>query len=234
MGKYNEYGLSPQQENFCQLYVNDPKRNGTKAAIGAGNSEKTASVLASENLTKPKVLQRIKQLEREALEEAGYSPDALRPVILRRLVGMATTDLAEIAQVVYRDDAKRQEALEQMAESAEGQYMLDFGEPVVYIKPTSEWSLEERAAVKSIKTSKGEIQVEIHDQQAALKMLADIVGLTKQSVEISGSNGQPLALNLIFQEEEAQKDEAQEGEKAEGPGAENDEQLEYQNALPAP
>ena len=80
-----EQKLKPMQERFCVEYVGDPKRNATQAAIRAGYSEKAARVQASENLTKLNILQRIKELEREALEEAGYSADSLRPLIMRQM-----------------------------------------------------------------------------------------------------------------------------------------------------
>jgi hypothetical protein len=108
-----------------------------------------------------------------------------------------------------------------MENCVDGQYLLDFGEPLIYIKPTSEWTPEERSAVKSIQFSKKEgIKVEMSDKLGALRLLSDIAGLSKQSVEISGTNGQPLALNLIFQEE---------GEKAR-----NDEDPGHQDALSPP
>jgi hypothetical protein len=111
-----------------------------------------------------------------------------------------------------------------MENCVDGQYLLDFGEPLIYIKPTSEWTPEERSAVKSIQFSKKEgIKVEMSDKLGALRLLSDIAGLSKQSVEISGAGGQPIALNLIFQDDEEGK-EGKEGEeinKDEDPGHPN-------------
>lgn len=174
-----ERKLKPMQERFCVEYVGDPKRNATQAAIRAGYSEKAARVQASENLTKPNILQRIKELEREALEEAGYSADSLRPLIMRQLVSIANADISDIVQVVYADDAKRKAALDQMADANGGQCVIDFGAPLLYIKPSSEMSQDERSAIRSIRRYKGELTVEMHDKQSALRLLADIVGLSK-------------------------------------------------------
>jgi phage terminase small subunit len=49
--------LTDKQEAFCREYVLD--WNGTKAAIRAGYSEKTAYSIASENLIKPEIKSRI-------------------------------------------------------------------------------------------------------------------------------------------------------------------------------
>ena len=199
--KVNEYGLTPKEEAFCQLYTSDMKRNATKAAIGAGYSPKTAGVIASQNLKKLKISNRIKDLYIEAMENTGYSAEEVRLLVMRKLTSMVMADLPDIIKVVYADEEKRQFALDQLADANDGQRLLDFGEPVTYIKPTSEWSPGERAAVKSIQFSHKEgIKIELSDKLSAMRLLSDITGLTKQSVEISGSGGQPLALNLIFQE----------------------------------
>lgn len=52
--------LTPKQERFCQEYIID--LNGTQAAIRAGYSEKTANVIASENLAKPYIQAKLAEL----------------------------------------------------------------------------------------------------------------------------------------------------------------------------
>jgi hypothetical protein len=133
-------------------------------------------------MTKDNIKRRIKELQQEALEEAGYNIDDLRLLIMRKLTGIALTDLSDIVEVIYPDDARRQEALNQMAETDGGQGILDFGDPMLYIKPTKDWTPAERAAVKSIQFSRKDgIIVEIEDKQSALRLLADIAGLTKSA-----------------------------------------------------
>jgi len=190
--------LTAMQENFCREYTSAPKKNATRAAIRAGYSEKGAAVEASRFLRNPNILRRIKELEREALEEAGYNPESLRSLIMRNLVSIATADAADLTQVIYEESEHRKAALEQLADENGGQLKLDFGEPVVYVKPTSEWTPEERAVVKSIKPGKYGVEIEIYDKHAALKTLAEIVGITKQSVELTGPGGQAVELNLVF------------------------------------
>lgn len=54
--------LTPKQERFCQEYVNC--LDGEKAAILAKYSKKTARFIASENLTKPNIINRLKELQK--------------------------------------------------------------------------------------------------------------------------------------------------------------------------
>ncbi|GHT01154.1 hypothetical protein AGMMS50276_28610 [Synergistales bacterium] len=198
--------LSAMQEAFCAAYVADPKRNGTRAALAAGYSKKSARILSSQVLTNINVQKRIKELEREALSEAGFTPESIRAFAIRQLVAIAATDMADIAEVVYEDDARRAAAVAQRANNKDGQLPLDFGGALVYIKPTSEWTAEERTYVKKIGMGKEGIQIEPQDKLAALRLLADIAGITKQSVEVSGAGGQPVAMNLIFQHIGGNKD----------------------------
>lgn len=63
--------LNDQQERFCHEYIVD--LNGTQAAIRAGYSENSARQIASENLSKPHIRQRINELARERNEAIGLS-----------------------------------------------------------------------------------------------------------------------------------------------------------------
>lgn len=53
--------LTHKQEKFCQNYI-ITNGNGTQSAIAAGYSPNTAQVIASENLTKPLIIDRIAEL----------------------------------------------------------------------------------------------------------------------------------------------------------------------------
>lgn len=63
--------LTEKQRIFCNEYILD--WNGTRAAIKAGYSEKTANVIASENLTKPYIQAYIKDLQADIEKIAGVS-----------------------------------------------------------------------------------------------------------------------------------------------------------------
>lgn len=77
-------GMTAKQQRFCDEYLID--LDGTKAAIRAGYSPKTASAIASENLRKPKVREYIdvrmaekeKQLIADQDEVLKYLTSVLR------------------------------------------------------------------------------------------------------------------------------------------------------------
>lgn len=64
--------LTAKQQRFCDEYLID--LNATQAAIRAGYSEKTARVIATENLTKPAIKeyidQRMEQMEAELVADS--------------------------------------------------------------------------------------------------------------------------------------------------------------------
>jgi len=66
-----EKKLTAKQQRFCDEYLID--MDGTKAAIRAGYSKKTAAVIASENLRKPNIKEYIEK--RMAEKEASLIAD---------------------------------------------------------------------------------------------------------------------------------------------------------------
>lgn len=65
--------LTDRQERYCREYILD--YNATKAAIRAGYSEKTAYSIGSENLKKPELLARVRELQKEQAEKLCISAD---------------------------------------------------------------------------------------------------------------------------------------------------------------
>lgn len=63
--------LTAKQEKFCYEYCMD--FNATQAAIRSGYSEKTAGVIGNENLKKPYIQSRIKEMQDNLAETAGIS-----------------------------------------------------------------------------------------------------------------------------------------------------------------
>jgi phage terminase small subunit len=64
--------LTAKEERFCYEYLANGF-NGTKAAISAGYSEKSADVIAVENLGKPKIKERVQAMKDNLAETAGIS-----------------------------------------------------------------------------------------------------------------------------------------------------------------
>ena len=63
--------LTEKQKIFCREYIYD--WNGARAARVAGYSEKTARLIASENLTKPNIKAHIQEIKNNIEEMAGVS-----------------------------------------------------------------------------------------------------------------------------------------------------------------
>lgn len=76
--------LTAKQEAFIVNYVISPNHNATQAAIKAGYSPRTAAVSASENLNKPYVIARRKELE-DKIAASKLLPELERREILARL-----------------------------------------------------------------------------------------------------------------------------------------------------
>lgn len=73
--------LTPKQERFCQEYVNC--MNGTEAAIKAGYSAKTAQVIATENLLKPMIINRLKELQKPIADQLNITRERIARNILK-------------------------------------------------------------------------------------------------------------------------------------------------------
>ena len=82
--------LNDKQERFCYEYCLD--LNGTQAAIRAGYSQKTAGVIATENLKKPNIQARIKEMQDNLAETAGVS----RLRVLNEHMKMAFSSIAHL------------------------------------------------------------------------------------------------------------------------------------------
>lgn len=76
-------GLTWKQERFCRHYVKTG--NGTQSAIKAGYSPKTAYAIASENLRKPEVADRIDQIRAMALDTEEITPQWIAKALIHEL-----------------------------------------------------------------------------------------------------------------------------------------------------
>jgi phage terminase small subunit len=65
--------LTEKQKLFCKEYIKD--LNASRAAIAAGYSKKTATVTASENLTKPNINKFINELRKDREERVQIDAD---------------------------------------------------------------------------------------------------------------------------------------------------------------
>lgn len=91
---FNERGLNAKQERFCEEYLID--LNGTKAAIRAGYSEKTAYSQAHDLLIKPEVQKYISELKQLRSERTGITADR----VIEEFGKIAFSDIRKL----YKED----------------------------------------------------------------------------------------------------------------------------------
>lgn len=89
--------LTQKEDDFCFHYVNDVENmyNGTQAALSAGYSQNTAGSIASENLKKPHIRDRITEL----IEEKKDIFAELREKIIAEYKKIAFTDIKEFVDL---------------------------------------------------------------------------------------------------------------------------------------
>lgn len=92
--------LTPKQERFVSEYLID--LNATQAAIRAGYSEKTARAIASENLSKPDIVDAIADARAKVAEKAEWSAadrlESLKTILDTSLTSDPRTAIAAIAE----------------------------------------------------------------------------------------------------------------------------------------
>lgn len=89
---------SKMAQDFCVYYV--ARKNGTKAAIRAGYSPKTAAVRSSKLLAEPEVQAYIAHLQKEKVAEAGVEIEDLI-VELKNVAFSNIGDYLEFSEEVY-------------------------------------------------------------------------------------------------------------------------------------
>lgn len=132
--------LTPKQELFCQEYIVD--LNATQAAIRSGYKAKTARVIGHENLTKPDIVKRVEELQKELSDRLKITP----AMVLKRLWDIATADVNGIVQyrrvncrhcwgedfqwqrtdLEYANDRERYEERKSKLDESERQVMPEF------------------------------------------------------------------------------------------------------------
>lgn len=140
--------LTDKQEQFCLEYLTD--LNATQAAIRAGYSENTANEQGSRMLAKVNIQRRIAELKAERAERLQIQQDD----ILRELANIAFASPAQYMDVVQIDGISR-----------------------ILVKPTAEWTEQQKAAVTSIKNTPNGIEIRLSDKIKALELLGKHLGM---------------------------------------------------------
>jgi len=106
-----EKKLTAKQQRFCDEYLID--LNATQAAIRAGYSEKTAGVIATENLKKPNICEYIEK--RMAEKEAALIAD--QNEVLKYLTAVLRGE--SMASVLARDEVGADRVIEKAPDEKE-------------------------------------------------------------------------------------------------------------------
>lgn len=152
--------MTPKQKLFCNEYLID--LNATQAAIRAGYSPNTASVIANENLSKPYLKAYIEKRMGKRIERTEITQDK----VLKELAKIGFANIDDYVEVeTDKHDNK-----------------------IVTIKLTKDIPEDKISAISSIKQGANGIEVKLHDKVKALENIGRHLGMFKDKVEISGTN----------------------------------------------
>ena len=163
--------LTDKQEQFCLEYLTD--LNATQAAIRAGYSENTANEQGSRMLAKVNVQRRIAELQAERAERLQIQHDD----ILRELASIAFASPAHYMDVVQVDGTSR-----------------------ILVKPTAEWTEQQKAAVISIKNTPNGVEIRLSDKVKALELLGKHLGMFNRKELDVAVNQSAMDKDAIFKE----------------------------------
>jgi len=170
-----------QHERFCQEYLFD--LNGTKAAIRAKFSKKTARSKASQLLTKVNIQKRIVELKAEREERTHVTQDR----VVRELAIIGFSDLKNYISI-------------------------DENTGAIIAKGFDAMPPEESRALQSIKEDRvikedadgrkttvyDKVSFRMHDKIRALEILARHLGMLIERHEVTGEDGGPVKIEYVL------------------------------------
>ena len=166
--------LLGKQQLFVALYVVD--YNGTKAALAAGYSPKSAGRMARHLLKLPHVRAAVDKALREQKEKIGLSAESL---------------IAELALVAYQDMDDFVSVDENGAVHIKTLDALKPGRSRV-IKKIRERKIT-RTDKEGNKTTESTMEYELHDKVKCGELLARHLGILHDKTEITGAEGGPIS-----------------------------------------
>ena len=162
--------LTPKQKLFVKHYLID--FNATSAAISAGYSKKTAYSIGEENLRKPEIA---KALQGE-VEKKFQQLDLSAEMILKELLNISMLDMADYVTV---------------GENGE-----------IRAVPFDHLPAGSTKYINKIKYTQkeGAIEYQHPDKLRALELLGKYFKLFTEKKELSGVDGGPLTVRVIYDE----------------------------------
>lgn len=171
-----EKKLTDKQEMFCREYLVD--FNATQAAIRAGYSANSANAIGNENLLKPIIQKRLKELQEPKLKKLDISAE-------RTLKEVGRLAFANITNVVSVEPM--------MIEEAETNLN------VVVIKNLDELSEDVTAAISELSNTRDGVKVKMHNKEGSLEKLMRYHGLYEKDND--QSSGSTLDLSKLDKDE---------------------------------
>lgn len=89
--------LTKKQSLFCLAYFKSGCSSATEAAIAAGYSKHTAAVIATENLKKPNIIQKMKELQ-AAVDSRAVASVQERKEVLTQIIRGRLNDFCECGE----------------------------------------------------------------------------------------------------------------------------------------
>lgn len=163
--------LRGKQQRFVDEYLVD--RNATQAAIRAGYSQKTATVIGAENLTKPNIQEAIKLGEAEIAERTKITQDR----VMKELEKIGFSNMLDYITITNGGDpvtdfsALTRDQAAAISEITVEEYTEGRGEDARNVKRT---------------------KFKLSDKRSALVDMGRHLGMFKDKVEITGANGGPI------------------------------------------
>lgn len=137
--------------------------NATAAAKRAGYSERTAYAIGRENVQKPEIAAAIQA----AMTERSKRTEITMDMVVR-----------ELAKVAFTDPRR---------------YMSWGGRGGAKLRPSSELTDDDAAAVAEVSKVGRNVKFKLHDKVGALKVLKEHLGGIRHQVELTGKGGEPIA-----------------------------------------
>lgn len=164
-----EKKLTAKEERFCYEYCVD--FNATQAATRAGYSAKTAYAIGAENLRKPKIKKRIKEMQDHLAETAGIS--ALRIV-------------KEHEKLAFSDAGKFRYGWMTLKDFED---LTDDEKACIQEVQTTETT----KVINDMEITEVKVKVKLYDKQKSLDSLATILGVNAPAkTELTGKDGKDL------------------------------------------
>lgn len=171
--------LTDKQRRFVEEYLID--LNATQAAIRAGYSEETASVIGCENLTKPNISVAVA----EAQEARSKRTEITQDMVLQEYAKIGFSDIRNIASWGERP------SLEDVSDDD------DLRVYPVELIASENISEDTAAAISEVSLTAQGVKVKMYDKKGALDSIGKHLGMFKERHEHTGKDGAPIKVEEI-------------------------------------